>query len=154
MTGPLLGPSQSKRKPLTLLVLSSLVVLVAMLAPSTASAAECTDTWVGPSEGNWQNTYNWSTESVPTSTDVACIGAATTVKVNSGTNHVAAVQGLGGLLIQESTLEVLSTETVSEIADLTLGYRAGLAGPATLEVSEHFEWANESVMWGSGVTVL
>jgi RHS repeat-associated protein len=134
---------------LTALLLASLVLFA---APSAASAAECTNTWTGPTEGGWTAAANWSAGHVPNEGDVACIGSGKTVKV-SGTNQVGVLQGEGSVSL-EGTLEVRRTTEVSEIRNLTLRSAAVLSGPATLQISGTLDWANESTMAGSGQTVV
>jgi len=66
--------------------------------PAEASAAECTDSWIGPGEGSWTAGVNWSAGHAPGETDVACIGAGKTVKLTAaGANSVRGLQG-GGVL--------------------------------------------------------
>ena len=62
--------------------------------------------WTGPAEGSWTTAEDWSTGIVPTSTDVACIGAGKTVDVTVGTNQTGVVQGEGTLVISGGSLEV------------------------------------------------
>ena len=81
--------------------LAALLVVILALAPASASAEPmCTDTWTGPSEGEWTTTEDWSTGKVPTSTSVACIGLGKTVKVTAGTNETGVAQGEGTLVIR------------------------------------------------------
>jgi RHS repeat-associated protein len=129
-------------------------LLMAALAPATAGAAECTNTWTGPAEGTWQTGANWSAGHAPTSTEVACIGSGKTVNVTAGTNQAAVVQGEGTLTVKESTLEVLSISEPSAIKNLTVKYNAILTGPATISVSSTFAWTHESTMSGTGTTVV
>lgn len=91
MRGPLFGRGSGRL--LTLFVLSSLVMVVGVLVPSVASAAECTDTWVGPAEGPWTTAADWSAKHVPTKSDVACIESGSSVAIFSGSQVVGAVQG-------------------------------------------------------------
>ena len=72
--------------------LADLVALVVLVLPAVASAAVCTDTWTGPAEGNWNIAEDWSLKAVPTSSDVACVGAKETVKVTEGSNQAGVVQ--------------------------------------------------------------
>lgn len=119
---------------------------------STASAAECTDTWVGPAESGWQTAANWSAGHVPTETDVACIGAGKTPLVSSP-QSVGVVQGAGGLRLTNTlTLTRPPSEAVSTIANLTLS-GGSLAGAGTIEVTSAFVAAGGS-MSGTGSTVL
>ncbi len=130
------------------------VLLIAGLAPASAEAAECTNTWTGPAEGTWQTAANWSTGKVPAAEDVACIGSGKTVNVTAGTNKAAIVQGEGTLTVKESTLELLGTGESSSMKNLTVKYNAILTGPGTINVSNTFAWTNDSTMSGTGATVL
>jgi RHS repeat-associated protein len=130
------------------------LLLLALALPAVASAAECTNTWTGPTEGSWATAANWSAEHVPTESDVACIGAGKTVTVTSGSQQAAVVQGEGALKIEKSSLELLSTSEASQIKTLTMRFEANLKGAATLNVTGSLEWALQSTMSGSGTTVL
>ena len=133
------------------IVLGMLVVFG--LVPAGASAESlCTDTWVGPSEGEWSVAADWSA-GVPTSSSVACIGAGKTVVVGSGSFVTGVVQGEGSLVLK-GTLEVSNGLESSTIHALTMGAGATLTGGATVNVSGSFDWAKESTMSGSGSTVL
>lgn len=136
------------RRGLGVLVVSAL--LLGALA-STASAAECTDTWVGPAESNWGTAANWSA-GVPTEADVACIGAGKTARV-SGVQAVGVVQGAGGLFLGNTlTLTRPPGEAVSTIGNLTLS-GGSLAGAGSIEVTSAFVAAGGS-MSGTGSTIL
>ena len=62
--------------------LLAVLLLTGLVLGASGASAEplCTDTWTGPNEGAWQEGTNWSTGSVPSSSDVACIEAGKTVK--------------------------------------------------------------------------
>jgi RHS repeat-associated protein len=126
--------------------------LIGLGLPSAAAAAECTDTWIGPSVGAWETSKYWSTESVPTSSDVACVGSGKTVYVTIGAHQSGSVQGLGELILI-STLSLESTTNTSDIANLTIE-GGGLEGPGDLNVSGELNWNWESIMSGPGSTVL
>jgi hypothetical protein len=58
------------------LLLAALTATVAAaLAPSSALAAGCTDSWTNTAGGSWYEAANWSTHEVPSSSDEACITA-------------------------------------------------------------------------------
>lgn len=152
MTGPLFGRGRGRH--VTLLVLSSLVVLVAVLVPSAASAAECTDTWTGPATGGaWGTAANWSAKHVPTAADVACIGSGNTVNVASGTNVGGIAQGEGAVSISGGSLELVSTEAASKIRVLSIS-SGELKGAGTLELTESLNWTSGATMSGTGSTVI
>lgn len=134
--------------------LAALLVTVLALAPAGASAEPlCTDTWTGPGEGTWQTAADWSAEHVPTSTDVACVGAGKTVKVNEGADQAAVVQGGGALSISGGSLELAGgLEEGGHLNSLTLA-GGTLEGAGALRVSAAFSWTG-GTMSGSGSTVL
>jgi RHS repeat-associated protein len=134
----------------------ALVILV--VAPPGASAESiCTDTWTGPSEGEWTTATDWSTGKVPTSTDVACIGAGKTVKVSgvSEVHQTGVVQGGGALVINASAgrLELTNALEPSSIASLTMSGSADLLGVGTLYISSSLS-ASVFGLIGSGSIVV
>jgi hypothetical protein len=137
--------------PLWTLVLG--LILVALYLPSGASAAECTNTWIGPSEGNWATAEGWSKGSVPASTDVACVGAGKSLVVNSGSYEVGVVQGEGALALV-STLRLESSTEASGIGALSMWGEALLTGPGDLEIAEELLYTNANRMSGAGSTVI
>ena len=131
------------------------IVLLGLWFSPAARAAECTNNFTGPAEGNWGTAANWSAGSVPSESDVACIGAGKTVKlVAGGTRTVLGLQGEGGLTVRESTIKVLGTGETWQLANLKLEYQAVLTGEATLEITKGLTWNQLSTMSGSGKTVL
>jgi RHS repeat-associated protein len=122
--------------------------------PATASAAECTNTWIGAAESTWQTASNWSAGHVPGATDVACIGAGKTVK-SSSTNQAGIVQGEGSILISGSSLELKRppSEGESSLPVLTISGTGKLTGPGKLRITQTLNW-NSGQMQGTGVTVL
>jgi RHS repeat-associated protein len=130
-----------------------IMVLFAVLAVGAASASAeslCTDTWVGPSEGAWETAADWSTGEVPTSVDVACVGAGKTVKISSGTHEVGVLQGEGSISLS-STLAIVNALEESSIKALTL--TGTLKGAGTVSVAESLSWSGGK-MEGTGSTVL
>ncbi len=129
-------------------------LLVLILVPRTASAAECTTTWTGPAEGSWATAGNWSTGKVPTSADVVCIGSGNTVNVTTGSQQAGLVQGEGSLAISGGTLTLNSTEEPSTIS--TLKQSGGtLTGPGDLEITSSFLWTgSNTTMSGTGKTII
>jgi hypothetical protein len=127
---------------------------LATSSPSHAvTASACTDEWVGTSEGAWTTSSNWSKGTVPGSSDVACLGAGTTVSVTSGANKVAAIEGEGNLSIGEGSLETTSTSKHSTVKGLSLsGGSLSVAGE--LDVSGSFSSSGEEAVGGSGRLVL
>lgn len=139
------------------IVLGSLLglILLAVIPPVPASAAECTNTWIGPAEGGWGTAANWSAGKVPGESDVACIGSGKTVKMTgAGTRIVEGLQGEGSLSMRESTLELLGTGETWQIGTLKLEYKGLLTGAGTLEITKGLSWEGQSTMSGTGTTVL
>jgi RHS repeat-associated protein len=144
----LLGDARSR---LGLVFGIALVVLA--LAPASASAEPlCTDTWTGASEGTWQTASNWSTGSVPGSSDVACIGTGKTALVTEGTDVAGVLKDEGALVITGGSLELANALEVSSVSALTLE-NGTLTGTAALDVSSSFSWS-KGTMSGPGSTVL
>ncbi len=140
-------------------LLASLVALVGLLAvlalsASTATAAECTNTWTGPSEGSWKKVANWSAGHAPSSTDVACIGSGSTVKVNEASGEAAVVQGEGSILLWAYTLNLTSASEASSIGSLSLTGNGTLKGAGTLKISGTLSWPEAGTMSGSGSLVI
>jgi hypothetical protein len=96
---------------------------------------------------------DWSLGTVPTSTDVACIGSGKTVKVTEGINQAGVVQGEGTLVISGGSLEVASALESSSIKGLSLGPVGTLKGPAQVEVTGSFSTTGGQ-MEGTGTTVI
>jgi hypothetical protein len=125
-----------------------------VLLPARGSASgSCTDKWTGGAgDGLWQTAGNWSTSTVPNSTDVVCIGSGAMVQVSASVNHAGVLQSEGVLMISGGSLELASTSEASSAASLTLS-GGTLSGAASLEVAGSLSWTGGS-MTGSGKTVL
>jgi YD repeat-containing protein len=135
--------------------LTMMLVAILSIAPASASAEPlCTDTWTGASEGTWQTATNWSTGKVPSSTDVACIGAGYTVNVTAGTNQAGVIEDKGTLGVLGGLLEVLSTLEASSIANLSVENGAELTGSAEVDVTGTFTGGSYGVLAGTGSTVI
>ncbi len=127
--------------------------LTLALIASSASAAECTDTWTGPAEGTWKTAGSWSTGKVPTETDVACIGSGKTVSITESANKVTSLKSEGTLKITGGSLEITGTAEASTSNKLVLK-NATLKGPATVNISKELSWEENGIMAGTGKTVL
>jgi fibronectin-binding autotransporter adhesin len=109
------------------------------------------DAYTGAS-GNWNVAGNWSKGAVPTSTEVACWPAGTTVTVSDG-ESADSIQAGGGLDIPTGgNLGLTSTSASSTVDDLSLEGGGTLNGGSgqTLTVSGTFDWGSS----GSGPAVL
>jgi RHS repeat-associated protein len=127
------------------------LLVVVLALPAWASAATCTDTWTGPEEGSWDTAADWSLGTVPTSSDVACIGPKTTVE-SFEANNVGVLQVEGTLVISSSSLEVTNALEASTVA--TLSMTGGtLKGAGTVNVSGSL-LDKTGAMTGSGSTVI
>src|SRR6185437_6193285 len=133
-------------------LLSALVCALLAWAPSVSAEPSCTNTWTGPSEGDWGTASDWSTSSVPSSSDVACVGSGVTVSVTGGSNRAAVLRDEGTLQISGGSLELSSTTDPSSVA--SLGLSGGtLSGAAVVDVPALFTWTG-GTMSGAGKTVL
>ncbi len=134
-------------------LLTALLLAVSALGATGASAEPlCTDTWTGGSSGSWQTASNWSTGKVPTSADVACIGAGVTVEISGGVNAAGVLADEGTLVLRGGSLELANALEESTVHALTAS-GGTLKGAAKLGVSSSLSWT-EGKMEGSGSTVL
>ncbi len=133
-------------------VVAVVSVVLAVLPGSAVAGPGCTDSWMGGSEGTWQTPGNWSTGSVPSATDVACIASGVTVQVTSGTNQAGVLLDEGTLVISGGSLELTSELSNSTASTVTFGYGT-LTGAGTLEVSGSLSWTG-GTMSGRGSTVV
>jgi len=129
------------------------VLAVLLLAPAGAAAeALCTDTWTGPSKGNWAVSEDWS-GGVPTSAAVACVGVGDTVEVTEGVHATGVLEDKGTLIVTGGSLEVADAMEASHASVVELQHTGILTGAATLEVSSVLTWQG-GTMSGSGKTVV
>jgi len=138
-----------RRWPLVLLVM---YVAYVALPGALASAAECTDTWIGPSGGDWLVVTNWSAGHSPSSSDVACIPKEASAKINSGTNGASLLQGAGSLTISAGSLALTGEGESSNIGTLHLSGGV-LRGPNQIFVTSSLV-ADGGSMEGAGYTIL
>jgi sugar lactone lactonase YvrE len=132
------------------------ILVAAILALAGGASAEptCTDTWTGTAgDGLWQTAGNWSTASVPDSSDVVCIGSGTTVKIKEGSNTAGSLQDEGSLEITGGSLELTDSSTMSSVKSLVLD-GGTLTGAGSVTVSGTFSLGAYSTMSGSGETVV
>ena len=137
----------------SLVALVASIAAVMVLGAASASAEPlCTDSWTGPSEGEWATAGDWSTGKVPTSTDVACVGAEKTVNVYGGTNQVDVLEVKGTLDLYGGSLEIESILEASNANSLKLE-GGTLSGAGTLNVSSSLA-LNGGTLSGSGSLVV
>ena len=134
-------------------------LLLTVAVPGSASAAACTNTWIGATEGSWESASNWSAGHAPTSTEVACIGSGKTATVTTDGQQAGILQGEGRLKLLSGSLALASPPSVgvSTIAHVT--HTGGLiTGPGTLEINASYSTDGASIyspgMGGSGRTVI
>ncbi len=132
-------------------VLGSLA-LSAVCVPAAAVGAECTNTWVGPGEGDWQLGENWSAGKAPSSTEVACLPKEKTAVISTGSNFAEVLQGEGGVTVTGGTLAPLDEAEPSNIGVLHLSGGV-LRGPSQLSVTKSLIAAG-GAMEGAGSTVI
>ncbi len=131
-----------------------IALAVLALVPAGASAEPlCTDSWTGPSEGEWGESARWSAGHVPTSSDVACIGSGKTVKLVSGSGVTGVVQGAGSVRVEGRfvSLEVASALEVGAIANLTVENQALLTVAGEVQVTNSLVAGTEASLLGSGI---
>ncbi len=110
------------------------------------------DTWTGPNEGGeWRTASDWSTGSVPGSSDLACVEAGVSIAVDGGTSQVGALLDEGTLVISSGSLELTSASDASSVSALTIS-GGTLTGAGRLTVSGALSWTS-GTMSGSGATV-
>ncbi len=119
---------------------------------TAASLSECTDTWIGGSEGTWQIASNWSTGSTPGSSDVACIESGATVSVTAEANEAGTLESDGTVVLAGGSLALTDAGASSNTHALLLDSGV-LTGAATLEVTSSLTWSG-GTMSGSGKTVV
>jgi RHS repeat-associated protein len=145
------GGSHAGRARTGCLLIGVSLLLMLWGAPARASAAECTDTWVGPESGKWVEAESWSAEHVPTETDVACIPESHRVTVDSGAQRVEILQGSGELVLTEASLAVVGVTEPSNIGTLRLKEGGELGGAAEISVVDQLV-ALGGLMKGDGST--
>ncbi|HEY4451789.1 MAG TPA: RHS repeat-associated core domain-containing protein [Solirubrobacteraceae bacterium] len=134
-------------------VAAVLVVVGLLVLPPLASAESlCTDTWVGPSSGDWGTAASWSAGHAPTSTDVACVGASTVVSVTTVGRQAGVLVVQGTLEISPgSSLEVANGLEPSTVATLSM-VGGTLTGAAEVDITGSF--VGGGALSGSGTLVI
>ncbi|MFI4990867.1 MAG: hypothetical protein ACHQHO_08160, partial [Solirubrobacterales bacterium] len=113
----------------------AMVVGLIALAPSSAHASGCTDSWTNNKGGSWFTPGNWS-KGVPTSADEACISENGTYTIEMTQTNTTGTVGLKSLTIGGTsgtqTLIVGSSSTLNAILTTTAGVVNGAQGALTL----------------------
>ncbi len=133
--------------------LAGLVVVGVLMLPGVASAAICTNTWVGPAEGNWETTADWSLGTVPSSSDVACLGVGKTVDVTGGANHAGVLQDEGTVVVSGGSLELASALEASSAVTLSV-LGGSLITAGEIAVSGTFTGGGFATLRGAGAVVI
>ncbi|MGO9559857.1 MAG: DUF6923 family protein, partial [Acidimicrobiales bacterium] len=124
---------------------------------STPPPGACTINWVGPdSGGSWGTASNWSPDRTPDSTDVVCIGTATTTFTgpvvydgSNGTSNTSILQLKSYATLDLTTGDLLITDTSTSTAEESftagLDFPGGTLGsgattPASVTVTTDFDW--------------
>jgi hypothetical protein len=119
----------------------------------TVADSSCTDAWTGASGGSWSTPGNWSAGHAPGPSDVACIGAGTTVQITGGSNTVGQLEDEGALALSGGSLDLANAAKPSSVASVTVSH-ALLTGPGSLYVSASFTLRGSAELTGSGATVI
>ncbi|MGH3034916.1 MAG: hypothetical protein ACRDON_10260, partial [Gaiellaceae bacterium] len=145
-------------------VLPGITVAVANPAPHHRQRAEtpavaqpaCTISWDGGGGDNlWRNDANWSTDTLPATTDHVCIGSSFTEVVHdSDDDAVLSVQIDGGLTLSGGSLSLTDAANASNAAIFTLSGGGVLGGAGTLTVSGSFGWSGGEQTGVGGRTVI
>jgi hypothetical protein len=133
---------------------------IAAVLAGPVQAAACTDNFNGKVNLDWNNTGNWSTGAVPTSTEFACVPSSITGQVVVSLNaqgvpafdQVAGfdVEGSGGLLITGgASLEAMTTDSTIHNLTLESGFlrpdRSQGPSPLTLTLTGNNQWTGGSI---------
>jgi hypothetical protein len=140
-----------------------MVAASVVLPISKASAVTCTDSWTNTSGGNFGTGTNWSTGSVPSSSDDACITATGTYTVTDSATYSVNSLTLGGsngtqtlVLGSGDTLGLLTDSTINTNGVLTLGDAGNgnstLAGGNTVTLTNHGNL--DTVLGGGGLRLV
>ena len=140
------------------------VVVSSVLLPiSKAFAVTCTDSWKNTSGGNFGTAADWSTGSVPSSSDDACITAAGTYTVTDSATYSVHSLTLGGssgtqtlVLGSGDALGLLADSTINTNGVLTLGDAGSgnstLAGGNSVTLTNHGNL--DAVLGGGGIRLV
>ena len=113
---------------------------------------ECSDHWIGPETGSWNQPGNWSTGALPGIRDTACAPSGSAITLSEGTVEIAALRDAGALQLVGGALALTGNSGESSVATLTLEH-ATLTGSETLTISSALTWSG-GVMSGTGTTVI
>jgi Concanavalin A-like lectin/glucanases superfamily len=120
------------------------------LATAQVADSPCTDTWIGAGEGKWREASNWSSGNPPSTSDVACADAGTSI-LSDATSQASAVYDEGTLVVSEGALE-LGTAT-STLNALTIA-GGTVSGAGEIDVTGTFGGGEYGWIQGPGALVL
>jgi hypothetical protein len=137
MLGPGLLRTMNRERAIGLAVAAAIalsLLALATLAPTSAHASECGNSWTNTAGGSWFTAGNWSKGTVPTAEEDVCITAEGTYTVTmtqtSATVTVASLT-IGGTSGTQ-TLAVGSSCSLNAILTTTTGIANGAHGAITL----------------------
>jgi RHS repeat-associated protein len=130
------------------------VLLVFGVGAAGADPPACTVTWTGGAgDGQWGSADNWSTDSVPSSTDVVCIDSGQSVSIASGAAQAAVILADGATVsVSGGSLQLFDSSDGSTIGDLSLSGGA-LTSPGSLTLTDSLSWTGGTLA-GAGTTEL
>jgi hypothetical protein len=120
--------------------------------PSSAANPTCTDSWKTAISGTWSTAADWSTGSVPTSTDVACINLTGTYTVTLNGGGSAGTLILGGPSGAQ-TLAVQGAPSVNTTLTLSAAAGSDIETHGVLELDTPANDGYAALEGGSGVTL-
>ncbi|HWF74667.1 MAG TPA: hypothetical protein VG186_15060 [Solirubrobacteraceae bacterium] len=127
-----------RRRVLAGLATGGIAAAVLLGALSASAGAAVCDNYTGPSPGAWSTIGNWSTNAVPTSGQIACLGGS--IVDVTASESADSVTG-GSLVITAGTLTLGSSTDNSSLVNLSLDDTGNLTAAAqTVNVSGNFEW--------------
>ncbi|MFN8104270.1 MAG: Calx-beta domain-containing protein [Acidimicrobiia bacterium] len=116
----------------------------------TGGGPACTVTWDGGGgNGRWDTAANWSTDALPSASDVACIPEGATVNHASGDSTVGGVNVRGTLTVSGGTLAIAGESTIA-VLNVSGGV---LGGAGNVTVGGQFNWTNGTVSGAGTLTV-
>jgi hypothetical protein len=127
-------PTAHRGRAIVLAMAIASIFCLSVLAPSSAHANGCSDSWTNTAGGSWFEGSNWSKGKAPSTEEEACITAEGTYTVvmtqESGTVSVKSltVGGASG----KQTLAVGSSCSVNAVLTTTAGISNGAQGAITL----------------------
>jgi hypothetical protein len=127
-------------------------ILFALPTPLAKAGSPCGDTYtLSSGTGDWSVATNWSTGSLPTTSQIACWASNVTMTVTTGTYTVPAIQG-GALQVSGGTLTIATSSDNSSITNLSVSSGA-LNGASPLAVSGAFSYTGGGLGTGSAVAI-